>query len=132
MDPGLDENKPELGILVLAVALQMLADGDGLLDQVVDVLGQGRGHPLGLEDAQDLVAGHESDLCDTVGVTEDHADLGRGQTLLGKLEDLVLDVVGGQLEPCGHGATVREGGLGDSLAGSVHATHGETLRSTGK
>ena len=32
MDPGLDENEPELGILVLAVALQMLTDADGLLD----------------------------------------------------------------------------------------------------
>ena len=32
MDPRLDENEPELGILVFAVALQMLADADGLLD----------------------------------------------------------------------------------------------------
>ena len=32
MDPRLDENEPELGILVFAVALQMLADADSLLD----------------------------------------------------------------------------------------------------
>jgi hypothetical protein len=31
MDPRLDENEAELGILVLAVALEMLADRDGLL-----------------------------------------------------------------------------------------------------
>lgn len=30
MDTGLDENKTELGVLVLAVALEMLADSDGL------------------------------------------------------------------------------------------------------
>lgn len=30
VDAGLDENEAELGISVLAVALQMLADGDSL------------------------------------------------------------------------------------------------------
>ncbi len=39
VDPGLDENEPELGVLVLPVPLQMLADGDGLLDEEVHVLG---------------------------------------------------------------------------------------------
>lgn len=58
MDAGLDENQAEFGVLVLAVsdalvrvteseidyrftvpvALEMLADGDGLLDQHVEVL----------------------------------------------------------------------------------------------
>ena len=32
MDTGLDENQAELGVLVLAVALEVLADGDGLAD----------------------------------------------------------------------------------------------------
>lgn len=30
MNTGLDENETELGVLILAVALEMLADGDGL------------------------------------------------------------------------------------------------------
>lgn len=30
MDTGLDENEAELAVLVLAVALKVLADGDGL------------------------------------------------------------------------------------------------------
>ena len=34
MDAGLDENEAELGVLVLAVALQMLADGDSLVQGV--------------------------------------------------------------------------------------------------
>jgi len=39
VDPGLDQNEPELGVLVLPVPLQMLADGHGLLDEEVHVLG---------------------------------------------------------------------------------------------
>ena len=31
MDAGLDQNQAELGVLVLAVALEVLPDGDGLL-----------------------------------------------------------------------------------------------------
>ena len=30
VDSGLDENKSELGVLILSVALEMLADSDGL------------------------------------------------------------------------------------------------------
>jgi len=30
VDTGLDENETELGVLVLSVALEMLADGDSL------------------------------------------------------------------------------------------------------
>ena len=32
MDTGLDENQAELAVLVLAVALEVLADGNGLVD----------------------------------------------------------------------------------------------------
>lgn len=33
VDTGLDENEAELGVLVLAVPLKVLADGDGLADE---------------------------------------------------------------------------------------------------
>lgn len=35
MDTGFDENQTVLGVLVLAITFKMLADGDGLLDQMV-------------------------------------------------------------------------------------------------
>lgn len=35
MDTGLDENEAELGVLVLAVALEVLADGHGLVIEVL-------------------------------------------------------------------------------------------------
>lgn len=41
---------------------------------------------MGLEDAEDLVAGDDADLGNAVGVTEDDTDLGRGGTLLGEPE----------------------------------------------
>lgn len=37
MDTGLDENEAELGVLVLAVALEVLADGDGLEKVIVSI-----------------------------------------------------------------------------------------------
>lgn len=42
VDAGLDKNKAELRVLVVAVALEVLPDRHGLLDQVVQVLGQAR------------------------------------------------------------------------------------------
>ena len=62
VDPALDKNESELGVLVLPVPLKMLPDGDGLLDQVVAVLGQLGGHALALQDTQNLVASDEANL----------------------------------------------------------------------
>merc|ERR1712107_897422 len=87
VDPALNQNEPELSI-PLPVPRKMLPDGDSLLDQVVAILGQLGGHALAFQDAEDLVASNETDLGNTVGVPEDDTDLGGGQTLLGKLEDL--------------------------------------------
>jgi len=99
VDPALNKNKTELGILVLPVTLKMFPDGHSLLDQVVAVLWQLRGHALAFQDTEDLVASNEANLGNSMTVPEDHTNLGGGQTLLGQLEDLVLDLVGGELEP---------------------------------
>ena len=39
MDAGLDENETELGVLVLAVGLEVLPDGDRLFNKVPEILG---------------------------------------------------------------------------------------------
>ena len=80
----------------------MFADGDGLLDQVIDVFGQVGSQALGLQNTQDLVASDEADLCHAVRVPEDDTDLGRSHALLGQFVDLLLDFIIGQLEPGWH------------------------------
>lgn len=51
-----------------------------------------------------------------MGVTENDTDLGRGETLLGKLEDVLADLLGGGLEPRGGSAAVGERRGGDTLS----------------
>ena len=46
VDTGLDKNETVLGVDVLAVAFQVLADADGLLDKMVEILRDFRGHSL--------------------------------------------------------------------------------------
>lgn len=48
----------------------------------------------------------------TVRVTEDHTDLRRGETLASKLEDVLLDLLRGDLEPSRSRALVRESRTG--------------------
>lgn len=123
MDSALDKDKTELAVLVLAVLLKVLADGNSLLDEVVEVLRDGGSKTVDLEDAEDLGASDILDLTDTVGVTEDDTDLSGGDTLASKLADALRDVLGGHLEPCGSGTLVGEGRSGDTLTRIVHATH---------
>ena len=46
-------------------------------------------------------------LGDTVRVPEDNTNLRRGQTLLGQLEDLVLHLIAGDLQPLRNGPMER-------------------------
>lgn len=58
-----------------------------------------------------------------MGIPEDHSDLGGGETLLGELENLILDLITGHLHPLGNSTPVGQSRLGNTLARSVHATH---------
>jgi hypothetical protein len=66
---------------------------------------------------------NDLDLRDTVRVTENDTNLRGSCALLCELADLLLDLVGGDLEPCWRRARVGEGRGGDALAVAVHATH---------
>ena len=39
VDSRFDQNETEFGVLILSVTFQMLSDGHGLLDQVVEIFG---------------------------------------------------------------------------------------------
>lgn len=123
MDTALDKNQAELGVLILTVAFQMLTHLNSLLDKHVQILRDFRGKTIGLEDTHNLLSGDRANLSDTVGVTEDDTNLGGGQTLLGELADVLLDVGGRDLAPTGGSAFVRAGTLGDTLSWCVHASH---------
>ena len=67
--------------------------------------------------------GDDLDLSNTVGVTEDHTNLGRSGTLLCELADLVNDLIGGGLEPRRGAARVGERGGADALSLGMKTTH---------
>jgi len=123
VDTALDKNQSELGVLVLSVGIKMLSDLDGLLDKHVKILRDFRGKSVRLENTDDLLSSHAGHLGNTVRVTKDDTNLGRGKTLLGKITDLRLNIRGGDLAPAGGRALVRAGALGDTLTWCVHATH---------
>ncbi len=75
MDPRLDQNQPELRVLVLAIAFQVLSYVHRLLDQEVEIFGDFGRQSFRLENAQNLVACHPTDLSDAATVTQNNADL---------------------------------------------------------
>lgn len=123
VDTTLDKNQTELGILILTIALQVLTDGNGLLDQHVKILRNFRGESVGLENTDNLLASDRGHLGDTVRVTKNHTNLGRGKTLLGELADVLLNIRGGDLAPAWWGAFVGLGTLRDAFAWSMHSSH---------
>ena len=123
VNSALNQNQAELAVLVLAVTLQVLTHGHGLLDQHVQVLRDLGGQEILLQQTQDLGAGHRLDLGNAVRVPENHTDVRGGQPLLRQLAHMLLHVLGGGLGPGGGSALVRDGGRGHALAGAVHATH---------
>lgn len=63
------------------------------------------------------------DLGNTVGVTENDTNLRGSSTLTGELADLLNDLLGGNLQPGGSGARVREGAGRHALTLAVKSTH---------
>ena len=88
MDSALDEDEAELAVLILSVSLQVLPNVHGLLDQVVEVLGDLRSETVLLQDSEDLVSSDSLNLRNTVVVSEDDTDLRGGGALLGELNNL--------------------------------------------
>lgn len=83
VDSALDEDKSELSVLVLSVLLQMFPHIHGLLDQVVEVLGELGSQSVLLQDSEDLIASDTFDLRNTIVISEDNTDLRWRATLLG-------------------------------------------------
>ena len=96
---ALDQNQSELGVLVLSVAFQMLANGHSLLDQVVQVLRDLGGKSAGLQETKESVASDSLHLRNTTRISEDDADLRRSVALLGQSANLSVDLTSGSLVP---------------------------------
>lgn len=116
MDSRLDQNQSELGVLVLSVSLQVLSDSNSFLDQEVQVLWDLWGQTVGLQDSQDFVTGDNLSLGNTMSISQQNTDLGWSQTLSGVLDDLLNNLVRGQLEPSWSVSRVRNSGRGDTLS----------------
>ena len=123
MNTGFDADKSELGVGILSLLFQVLTNLDSLLDEVVEVFGDLGGKTRLLQDSEDFAAGDALHLWDSVAISEGDADLRRGETLLGKLDNLINEVVGGNSNPARSGFSVREASAGDTLALRVHSSH---------
>mmetsp|Transcript_37560 Transcript_37560/g.83640 ORF Transcript_37560/g.83640 Transcript_37560/m.83640 type:complete len:205 (-) Transcript_37560:128-742(-) len=96
---GLHQDQAELGVLVLAVALQVLPDGNGLLDQGVQVLGNLWGKTSCLQDTQNLAASDGAGQRHSMVITQQDTNLAGLQTLTGQLADDLLHLLGSLLAP---------------------------------
>ena len=123
VNAALHQNQAELCVLVLAVPVQVFADGHGLLDQVVQVLRQSGRQAVCLQDAQDVVTCDVLDLRHAEAVSQGDADLRRGEALLCELANMVAHVLGLHLQPSRRRALVRDGRGRNALAMAVHPPH---------
>jgi len=120
----LDQNQAELRVLVLAVRLEVLAHGDGLLDEMPEVLGYGRCKAIRLEHTENFVPSDKAHLGDTMRVTESDTNLRGREAFARKLDDVFNDVIWRRLQPRWWGTAVRKGRGRNALSGSMHTTHG--------
>ena len=116
MDTRLDHNESELGGYVLSELLQMLSDLEGLLDEVVEVLGDLGGKTRLLQDSEDFASRDALHLWDAVAISESDTDLRWGETLLRELDNLINEVVGRNSNPAWSCFPVWEASSCDTLA----------------
>ena len=77
----------------------MLAHGDCLLDEAVKILRDCWCETVNFEDAENLATGDHSDLANSVGIPQDGADLGWGETLASKFANKFANFGGCGFQP---------------------------------
>ena len=93
MNSALNKNQPELRIFVLPIPLQVLANSNGLLNQMVKILRNPRSQSVSFENPQNFAASYGLHLSDAVRVTENDTDLRRRQSFLPELADVIIHVL---------------------------------------
>jgi hypothetical protein len=79
----------------------MLSDVNSSLDEVVEVLGGSGSHASFFQDSEYFTSGHTFDLGDSVTISESDTNLRWRGTLFGELDDLIAEIIGGDLDPAG-------------------------------
>ena len=74
MNTRLDADKSELGVGILSLLLQVLANLDSLLDEVVEVFGDLGGKTRLLQDSEDFATGDAFNLRDSMAISESNTD----------------------------------------------------------
>jgi len=123
VNSGFDENQSEFGVGILSISFKMLSDRDGLLDKVVKIFGEGRSATVLLQDSQDLLSGEESDLRDTVLISEGDTNLTGSQTLLGELDDKINGSLGRKGGPLRSLSSERKSTTAHTVSIRVHTSH---------
>jgi len=119
----LDENKSELGILVLSVFLQVLSYSNSFFDKMIQILWNLRSKSVGFQNSHNLVSCDVLYLCNSVRVSEDHTNLRWSETLLGKSADVLVYLLRRGCEPRWWTSFVWSSALRDTFSSTIRATH---------
>jgi len=103
----LDKNKAELHCHVLAMLLQMFAEGYGALDQHVKILGNLRRQSVMFQDTQNFSPCHSSNGTNTIGITKLTTNRRWRKAFLGKLADLLHNFLGRRFQPSRRRSSIR-------------------------
>lgn len=93
-----------------------------LFDEVIQILWDFRSETTRFEDTEDFISGDETNLGDSMRVTQYDTDLGGSHSSAGEFVDLVDDFCRGSFEPRRSTTGVRESRGRNALAWSVHTT----------
>lgn len=130
VNSAFNENQSVLGSGVLTELVEMFADADCLLDQVVEIFRELRGHSFFLQNAENLGPGDFFNLRHTLHISEVDADLRGGESLLGQFFNELDNVAGSEVNPCWGALAIRKTSSGDALALGVHFRHSNVVSTT--
>merc|ERR1719386_639522 len=91
VDTAFAENEPKLRILILAIAIEMLANRHSLLDEMIEIFGDIRRKTIFLQDPQDLNSSDCMHLWNSEAVSQGHTYLRGSKALLCKFANVVSD-----------------------------------------
>jgi len=123
VDSWLDKNESEFSVSISSELLNVLSDINCFLDKMEEILWDGRGDSLNLQNSKDFRAGHSLNLRDSMLISQNNTDLRWRLTSLGHLDDSFSQIRCRNLNPTWWSLSVWKTSAGNTFPLGVHSTH---------
>ncbi len=123
VNSGFNENQSELAIFISTKLLNMFANVNSFLYQVIEIFRNWRSNAVDLQNSKDLWSCYSFNLRNTILISKGNTDLRGSWTTFCHLDNLLNEIICWDLDPTWRSLSVRKTSARDTFSTWMHSAH---------